>query len=109
MPGVDRHGTGSEPQLAFPNGADVIPRGAPKSKIWKRSPAWNVSVTVRIAPTAGATNVQRGASRKVVGVPELGMQKGPAGSAGSQPVAGIPAVVNANSWNIPSAIGPAVA
>jgi hypothetical protein len=46
---------------------------------------------------------------KLVGVPELGIQNGPAGSAGSQPVAGVPAVANANSWKVPNGIGPALA
>src|SRR5438309_969557 len=81
IPGVARHGTGSSPQsmLLLP-GTDVKPRETPKSNTWKRSPASNTSVTVRTALTGGATKVQGGASRKPVGVPELGMQKGPAGS-----------------------------
>jgi len=32
------------------------------------------------------------------------MQKGPLGSAGSQPVAGVPAVVKANSFRVPRTI-----
>jgi hypothetical protein len=52
------------------------------------SPDSNASSTTSSAPSMGAVNVQGGASMKEVGVPELGMQKFPPGSAGSQPTAG---------------------
>src|SRR6266516_4359322 len=109
MPGVARQGTGSSPQSALPEGADVSPREEPKSNTWNRSPARNASVTVRTTPAAGARNVQGAAGRKPVLVPELDIQNGPAGSAGSQPVAGVPTVENPNSRKVPSVIGSAAA
>ncbi len=60
-----------------------------------------------VAPAPEAVNVHGGASRNVDGVPELGMQNGPAGSAGSHPVAGVPASVNPNSSHSSNGIGPA--
>src|SRR5215467_4270884 len=97
MPGVARQTTGSSPQSAVPNGTDVSPMDVPKSNIWNRSPAKNASVTVSSPPWEGNEIVQGGEPRKLVAVPELGIQNAPLGSASWQPVAGVPASENANS------------
>src|SRR5262245_34483942 len=96
MPTVARHGTGSSPQSMPGTGGEVSPSEIPKSKISNWSPLVNASVTVRNV-VKDEEKVQGGGSRNVVGVPELGMQKAPPGSAGSQPAAGRPASVNENS------------
>src|SRR5688572_26416971 len=54
-------------------------------------------------------NVHGGASKNDDGVPELGKQKPPAGSAGSQPAAGTPASENENCNQLPNGIAPAYA
>src|SRR5205823_491656 len=107
MPAVAIHTTGSSSQLALALGSDVKPRLTPKSKSWNRSPDRNASVTASVAPPAGATNVHGGAERNSVGVPLLGMQNPPAGSAGSHPAAGVPAVPNPNWYQTLKRIGPA--
>src|SRR4029453_7079752 len=66
--GFARHGTGSSPQSTNAPGSDVTPIEAPKSNISNAAPLKNASTTVSVL---GPVNVQGGASRKVVGVPEL--------------------------------------
>ncbi len=106
IPATVRQAAGSSPQSVTPSGREVEPRLAPLSYTWNRSPDSSTSVT-RKRPGLERLKVQGGASRKDVGVPLLGMQNGPAGSAGSQPVAGIPESVNPNSRNVLTGIGPA--
>src|SRR5260370_38592286 len=86
-------------------GTEVSPSEMPKSKTWKRSPAANASVTISTAP-CGAAKVHGGAVRNEVRVPELGIQNGPAGSAGSRPGAGGPAREEAKPRKKPGVGGP---
>src|SRR6185295_3097404 len=97
MLGSARHGTGSSPQSAPSTGTDVKPIDAPKSKISKRSPDVNASVTVNVEPEPPDMKVHAGASAKVVTVPLLSVQKIPAGSSGKQPVASAPTAKKPNS------------
>src|SRR5262245_29018825 len=71
MPLVARQTTGSSPQSMPDVGIDVRPRLTPKSNSSNRSMERNASTTVSVAPLAPAKKVQAGASRNVVGVPEL--------------------------------------
>src|SRR3954470_17286790 len=106
MFGSARQGNGSSPQSALPEGCDVRPRMELKSDTMNTSPASNASVTVNTEASFGVVNVQAGASSKPVGVPELGVQNAPFGSAGSQPVAN-PIPLKANSRNEFEGIAPA--
>ena len=91
-----KHRAGSSPQSPVGSGAEVIPCETPPSKSSKASTVVKASTKVTKTPPVGAVNVQGAASKNVVGVPELGVQKGPLGSAGAQPVAVTPSSVNPN-------------
>ena len=83
-----RQGTGSSPQsTTCCQAPDVTPIETPKSNISKASPLSNASTTTVDTALAGLVNVHDGATRNVVGVPELGVQKTPDGSSGKQPAA----------------------
>jgi hypothetical protein len=71
------------------------------SKILNSSPYRNASVTVNQQPDAGQSNAQAGAGAGTVGVPLLGEQGSPRGSAGKHPVASTPTSVILNWYQLP--------
>jgi hypothetical protein len=73
----------------------------PKSKRSNESPWVNASVTVSVAPVAGATNVHAGAPMNVEFPDTLGKQANPAGSAGAQPEANVWVGLKENSDQSP--------
>src|SRR5215813_3881195 len=79
----------------------VAPIKTLKSKTLNESPRRNASVTVNMAPPAGAVNVHGGAPTNTEFAPELRKQSGPLGSAGKQPLANMPTPVKENSCQGP--------